>query len=385
MRKLDSFLERAGKALQSVESRRRLSHRIGRYIRLLLRILTVGYAGCLVLLPVAAAWIGERNITLAFLLYLPRAIILIPLPFLFIGTLPFSWRLALLQLAAAGFFLTYGMGYEWRGNTAKHFDGIHDPSHLTVVTCNYGQNANQSLQPFKNLVKPDILALQETAGRAKRYLADPSYSEFKDGMSLGEHTFLSRYPIVSGELVKLEGGVKDDMPAARFVIDFEGREVVVYSVHFLTVRDTLTHYRKGAFLYGILGMVPGTSFHQKKTSYEGMWRERIRTAEAFKELTDRETLPVIVLGDFNAPAGGYIQRSLTKGLQDTHQVAGSGLGYTFPGTTRNPLSGGGPWMRIDYILASRHWNVTASLTEEKRPSQHRAVATKVRLDKTTAE
>src|SRR5690606_26487617 len=100
------------------------------------------YAGCLVLLPVLATWIGERNITLAFLLYLPRAIILIPLPFLVVGTLPFSWRLALLQLAAGVFFFTYGMGYEWRGSTHQHFDGTHGSPQLTVVTCNYGQNAN---------------------------------------------------------------------------------------------------------------------------------------------------------------------------------------------------------------------------------------------------
>ncbi|WAC19638.1 endonuclease/exonuclease/phosphatase family protein [Luteolibacter sp. SL250] len=379
MTTLDSFLEKAGAALQSAESRKRLSHRIGRYIRNFLRILTVLYAGSLILLPVLATWIGERNITLAFLLYLPRAIILVPLPFLFIGTLPFSWRLALVQLAAGGFFFTYGMGYEWRRSTHQHFDGTHGPPQLTVLTCNYGQNANQSLQPFKNRIKPDILALQETAGRAKRYLADPNYSEFKDGRSIGEHTFLSRYPIISGELVDLGGDIHDHTPAARFVIDFEGREVVVYSVHFLTVRDALTHYRKGSFLYGILGIVPGTSFHRKKASYESMWQDRIRTAEAFKEIIDRETLPTIVLGDFNAPAGGYIQRILSEGLQDTHQSAGSGSGYTFPGTTRNPLSAGGPWMRIDYILANRHWDVTASVTEEKRPGQHRAVAAKVSL------
>ncbi|RYD22994.1 MAG: hypothetical protein EOP87_26715, partial [Verrucomicrobiaceae bacterium] len=249
----------------------------------------------------------------------------------------------------------------------------------------YGQNAKQSLQPVKNLIKPDILTLQETPGRAKRYLADPDYSEFKDGMSLGEHTFLSRYPIVSGDLVTLGGDVQDNEPAARFIIDFGGRHVVIYSVHFLTVRDTLTHYRKGAFLYGILGIVPGTSSHQKMELYQSMWNERIRTAQALKRLIDRETLPTIVLGDFNAPAGGYIQKSLTEGLQDTHQVAGSGLGYTFPGATRNPLSGGGPWMRIDYILASGHWKVIASMAEEKRASQHRAVAAKVKLSGPSGE
>jgi len=333
----------------------------------------------LVLLPVLAAWIGEKNVTLAFLLYLPRVIALLPLPFLLFATLFFSKRLALVQLLAGLAFLTFGMGYGWRGNAATRYHRSSGESQLTALTCNRGQHANQSLQPFIKLARPDIIALQEAPGRAKRYLADANYAEFKHALDVGEHTFLSRYPILSGELVHLGADIKDNTPAARFVIDFQGRRVVVYSVHFITVRDTLLHYRRGAFLQGILGIVPGTPLHRKMRINQSFWLERIRTASALKDLIDKETLPTLVMGDFNAPSGGYIHRLFTRELRDSHQAAGSGFGYTFPGVTRNPLSLGGPWLRIDYILASEEWEVTASLTEEKRPSQHRAVATKLSL------
>jgi vancomycin resistance protein VanJ len=376
---LNSLLEKLGNALKDAESRKRFVKRIGRIIRILFLTLTLCYAGALLLLPVLAAWIGEKNVTLAFLLYLPRVIALLPLPFLFLATLFLSWRLALVQLVAGLVFVTFGMGFEWRSNSGKHFAQSPEPSQLTALTYNRGQHAKQSLQPFKNLTNPDIIALQETPGRAKRYLADANYSEFKYGMDIGEHTFLSRYPILSGDLVQLAADIQDNTPAARFVIDFHGRQVVVYSVHFITVRDNLLYYRRGAFLYGILGILPGTEFHRKMKVNQRFWLERIRTADALKTVIDRETHPTLVLGDFNAPAGGYIQRRLTSGFQDSHQVAGSGFGYTFPGTTRNPLSLGGPWMRIDYILASKHWKVSACLTEESRPSQHRAVATKMSL------
>jgi vancomycin resistance protein VanJ len=373
------LLEKLGSALKDAESRKRFAQRIGRIIRTLLLICTIFYAGSLLLLPILAAWIGEKNVTLAFLLYLPRVVALLPLPFLLLATLFFSRRLALVQVVAGLVFFTFGMGYEWRRSPDGHFGKTPEPSQLTVLSYNRGEHANQSLQPFKNLTKPDILALQEASGRSTGYLADPKYSEFKYGMDVGEHTLLSRYPILSADLVQLGADIQDNTPAARFVIDFNGRQVVIFSVHLITVRDTLLHYRRGAFLYGVLGIVPGTSLHRKMKIYREFWLQRIRTADALKQTIDRETSPTLVLGDFNAPAGGYIQRRLTHGFQDSHQVAGSGCGYSFPGTTRNPLSRGGPWMRIDYILASKDWNVIASIAEEDRPSQHRAVASKLIL------
>ena len=66
---------------------------------------------------------------------------------------------------------------------------------------------------------------------------------------------------------------------------------------------------------------------------------------------------------------------------EAHHDVGSGLGYTFPGTTRNPLSLGGPWMRVDHIFFDSDWRALESLTESERPSQHRAVFSALELKK----
>lgn len=378
---LDSFLEKLGNLLQNTETRKQLARRISRIVRNLFLVITIFYAGILLLLPLLASWIGENNITLAFWLYLPRAIALLPLPILFLITLFINRKIAILQIAAGLAFFTFGMGYEWRGNSTAPFDQPNDTNMITALTYNRGQHANQSLQPFIDLTNPDIIALQESPGRAKGYLADSSYSQFKHASSVGEHTFLSRYPILSEELIHLGDHLQDNTPAGRFVIDFQGKHIAVYSVHYITVRDTLSHYRQGAFLYGVIGIIPGTPFHRKMKINQSFWDERILTAATLKKAIDQEILPTLVLGDFNAPAGGYIHKQMKHGLQDSHEVAGKGCGYSFPGTTRNPLSLGGPWVRIDYIFASKHWNVISSLTEEERTSQHRAVATKLSLNR----
>ena len=86
-----------------------------------------------------------------------------------------------------------------------------------------------------------------------------------------------------------------------------------------------------------------------------------------------DALPVILVGDFNSPHVGYVHRLITRDMGDAHDAAGDGFGWTFPGSTHNPLSAGGPWMRIDYVFYSRHWRAVKCITEPERASQHRAL------------
>ena len=52
---------------------------------------------------------------------------------------------------------------------------------------------------------------------------------------------------------------------------------------------------------------------------------------------------------------------------------------TFPGTTRNPFTGFGPWLRIDYVWADEAFVIAGFDTEEDRAAQHRAVAATLRF------
>jgi vancomycin resistance protein VanJ len=377
MRLAERLLKKTGEVLADDSSRRALLSALSRWGRRLFGGLTIGYAACLLLLMLGFRWIGERNLTLAFLLYLPRLIFLIPGVFLLVPAILFHRGSALALLLSASWFLFGAMDFRLRA--APSPSASTPGKSLIVLTYNRGEHANQSLQPFKNHTRPDLLLLQDAPGRAAGYLASEGYGEFPHARDLAEFTLLSRYPILAAEPVPPAPGAGPLPIAARFTIDFAGKSVAVYSVHTVTPRDTLLYYRRGAFLYGLIGL-PGTPFAEKRRVNQSFWDQRIVQARHLAGHIAADPLPTIVAGDFNAPAGGYVHGLFESRFHDAHVRAGHGFGHSFPGTTRNPLSRGGPWMRIDYLFCNDAWEPAWCLTEANRPSQHRAVAAMFRLE-----
>lgn len=92
---------------------------------------------------------------------------------------------------------------------------------------------------------------------------------------------------------------------------------------------------------------------------------------------EAETLPTLVLGDWNLPAFGPRYRRLTRNLQDAHLAGGTGFGHTFPGDLTHWAAMGQPWMRIDYVLTDKtHWRVEECRVQtaaEAARSQHRGL------------
>jgi len=373
---LDRLLKRLGERLADDTSRRALRNALSRWFRLIVGLGTFGYALLLLLVMISLRWIGEKNLTLAFLLYLPRSAILIPSAFLLLPAMLWHRWSAIALVFGSLAFLFWGL--EYRAGLAKNPTPSVPGKSLTVLTYNRGEHMNQSLQPFKNLTRPDLITMQDATGRAAGYLQAEGYEEFPHALDSAEFVLLSRYPILGAE--PLFGTSQDAPPiAVRFTIDFEGREVAVYSVHTISPRDVLQHYRRGAFLYGVIG-IPGTPLAQKRRSNQAYWDRRIEEARTLRDRIEADPLPAIIAGDFNAPAGGYIHGLFRSRFQDAHARVGRGFGNTFPGTTRNPLSLGGPWMRIDYLFCDEAWEPVWCITEADRPSQHRAVAAKFELN-----
>ncbi|SKA84346.1 Uncharacterized conserved protein YafD, endonuclease/exonuclease/phosphatase (EEP) superfamily [Prosthecobacter debontii] len=363
-----AWLARAGHALIEASENEGCGMLLVRWLRFLTLWTTLLYIAVLVGLTLVSSWVGERNPTTAFLLFLPPAIWWLPALPLALMTLCLHRRaLCLLALTMAWF------GYDflgWRWNLSGHErEGGNDA--LIVMTNNHGQHMNQSLQPFKNATQPDVIVLQESPGKASSYERSGNYAEFPFMQSVREHTILSRYPILeSSALASLPG---QSPKAVRFVIDWKGKQVALYSVHLHSPRETLAYQKWGPFLYGILGL-PGTPWAEKRQRLQQFWNGQIADAEIVLAAIRQDSLPVIAAGDFNAPHIGYIHRMITRQLKDSHAEAGQGFGLTFPGFTNNPLSAGGPWMRIDYVFYDRHWEAIQCVTEPDRPSQHRALA-----------
>lgn len=373
---LDRLLVRLGRILSDETARRDFLRRIGRWIRTSVAILSLGYAALLVLGALAFEHIGERNLSVAFALYLPRHVFLFPGLLLLPVVLLTHWRAGLVLACTMVFFPWQAMG--WKARPVPQPIASDPETSLTVLTYNRGQHMNLSLQPFKDWVKPDIIALQEAPKRSVGYSKDPAYGEFGHFQDIGQFTVLSRYPILNSSLIEMTEGGRTAKPVARFEIDFNGRRVALYSVHFTSPRDTLFYYARGAALYGILGL-PGTNWGEKRKTAQVYWDERIEQARQLLAAVEADPLPAIVVGDFNAPAGGYIHSLVSDRLSDAHLRAGHGFGLTFPGTSRNPLVFDSPWMRIDYLFCDPDWNVAWCITEPDRKSQHRAVAARFRL------
>ena len=382
-----------GARLQTREGRIAILKGLLRLARRLVRWSTFAYLVFLLLFCLLLRYVGERNVFFAFCLYLPPlawflpAFVLMPLCLLVL-----EWRgllagLIVFPVVVVGFF-----GFK----PSLDAPSIPPPekrakNSLVVLTNNRGQHDNKSMKPFKNLVQPDVMVFQEAAGVSSRYLADPAYAEFKHGRDYSEFAIVSKHPIVSLDAVQAEvrppmragslepPRVERPVIAVRYVIDFNGRSVVLYNIHLPSPRDTLRSYFRGAFVYGLIG-IPGTVLGEKRAVNQKGWDVRTEMVTQLIARASKEKDPVILAGDFNMPAPGWNHSLVTREFQDAHEEAGAGFGFTFPGITRNPLSFGGAWMRIDYVFAGRgSWKILASAAEADRASQHRATAAQVLL------
>lgn len=364
-----------GKAVRAVAEaveQRRLRLFLFAIARKLTAIFTICWVAGLVLIWLTLRFVGELNITTAFLMYLPQTLWLLPaVPLMILSAFFHRGCLAMIALAAA-LAVWLWMGFEWRPFKTAIKES--ETQSLSLMTYNRGQHMNQSLRPFKDATRPDLLLLQDASNRAAGYLTSPEYAEFKHGKSIGEHTLLSRYPILEATLLEAHPA-GNKVKNARFVIEWNSSFVSIYSVHLATPRHVLTSYKRGAFLWGILGM-PGTPWQAKRRAYQVFWDQHMTDVRSLLEDVKQDTNPALVAGDFNAPHIGYVYRLITSQLGDAHVEAGSEFGFTFPGTTHNPLSFGGPWMRIDYILHNEKWRALDCVTEPRRPSQHRALFAK---------
>lgn len=346
----------------------------GRLAVALLLLWTVAVA----LLALSFRFLGESNLCTAFLLFLPPAIWLLPGVLIWPVTLLLRWRAALVLGVAALLIVVSQSG--WRPGTAPApvSKDQRATDVLVVLSNNRGQGGGNSLRPFKNHIQPDLMVFQESSARASSYLSDPGYGEFSHGETVGEFTLLSRFPVTPGRLLTWNGGPSTGaFPyAARFEVDWNGRKIAVYVVHLRSPRGVLLALRWGGFLRGI--PLPLKSWQERSQQETAFWLDQIAMAEDLEHQVSADPLPCIVAGDFNAPHLGAIYRRLTRHLQDAHVEGGCGLGFTFPGETRNPLAFGGPWLRIDHVLVDSHWTAEFCWTEDARKSQHRAVAASLR-------
>jgi len=322
---------------------------------------TLMYVGALATFLIGMEWCGERFWLFSLLNYGPIQTCLVPLAFLTPVCLLFRWRLVLWHIAAA-FVLIFGyMHFRWSSVSPFH------SSEIKVVTFNYGESNRAQFLSFLAAEQPDLLLLQDARGRGADLVKKIPAMYASD---LDQFAFLSKFPIERAEIVE---NVKSEgkAVAARYEVMIQGRLIAIYSVHLPTPRQQL-----GRFLGGrrILGDFVGHGHREPAYgNYRDYVRARIALGQTLARVLADEKLPMIVGGDFNTPDHGYLYHLFSGEMSDAFANAGRGWGLTFPGSTHNPISFFGPWLRIDYLFAGRGWRVTECRPEPGRKSQHKAV------------
>jgi endonuclease/exonuclease/phosphatase family metal-dependent hydrolase len=331
------------------------------------RATILGYAATLTLLFVAMEFIGERLWPLAVLLYLPQRMFLLPLIILVPAALLVEVSLGTYVMLAWCVII-----FLWHVPFFPGIGGSPGPLTMKVITNNYGQNHGQSIQPFISAEDPDFTVLEDASGLGPAFQRGNPQRTVR---AIGQFVLIGKTPVTSETLL--------DWPrwrgapvAAIFDVRWQGEDVALYAVHLPTPRGD---FAKLAGI-GLLKELAGRNERRSDDmSFAGSMTARVQLARDFASVLARERRPFVALGDFNMPSDGYVHHTIAAGLTDCFEQAGFGFGFTFPCDTSNPLTLGGPWLRLDYILAGPGWHAWECRVEPARRSQHRAVvATLVR-------
>jgi vancomycin resistance protein VanJ len=322
------------------------------------------YAAVLAALTVLN-WSGADRIWLGALnLYLPQVMWAVPgviLAFLIYKTNPlWIW----LPLCCVVWVLGPLMGFCWSGPPAATKPA---GASVRVMTWNvkYGSYDLAPLIAEIDRSHPDVVLFQDAIDSLSGPLRD--YFRTWQVYSQGQYLIASRYPFSTVEVHELPA-FGEGQEYLRCQLHLGTSVVSLYNVHLKTPRRSLNAFRTARKQPWYLSQAIQLFNHNVHT--------RLLQARSVRDAVSRETGPVIVAGDLNSPDASQACAVLRDaGLRDAFAQRGRGYGFTYGHLMfkyRIPwlrIS----WMRIDHIMASRHFRVERCWTGTGRASDHRPV------------
>jgi vancomycin resistance protein VanJ len=202
--------------------------------------------------------------------------------------------------------------------------------------------------------KPDVLLIQEAAQGLDAALraAYPKWTV----ESVGELILATPLPMRGLERVNLPQLANDPWKTplyTRCLIRVDTTEIAVYNTHLSTPRPALEALRVRA--------------PDAIAQIESNTSTRLYQSVVLSERLIKETQPVLLAGDFNAPENSLIcQQILRAGLRDAFSEAGHGYGFTTGQAFRLHLA----YARIDHVFVSPGWGISACRVGESTASDH---------------
>jgi vancomycin resistance protein VanJ len=299
------------------------------------------YAVLLLAILALIRWEGDRWWLATVLLFMPRWALLFPVVALMVlaGWLrrPALWGLH----AATAIVVTgpvMGLSLPLHRLSATAPEGLR----IKIMTLNQGTEGLDPKRLIQLLDREGVQVVCFQEGHTSEYRQpDPALDAyFAQGWYRNQkHTIASRFPIIE-ELPEWKGRDGDPtfwrarLDRVRIRTD-RGDEFVLASVHLPSM------------VYAFKGLWRGNvAFFRKHIAWRWDQMEQV-----IATLSEPEGQPLLVGGDFNAPADSRMLDLLRwSGLRFGFEAAGWGYGYTRP-----PLC---PWASIDHVLASAEWTFT---------------------------
>lgn len=233
-------------------------------------------------------------------------------------------------------------------------------------------------------VSPDLFAMQEAGtvfvpGR-NGPRAQPYVRVLVD--SLGYHSVrpsgrgvirsnlpvFGRIPLSQAEVrdVRYSPQDPDLTEIMRVEFEWEGRSAVLYNIHLRSFGQDKPWNDQQRLIHNPSQWIPYLR------RYKHSFLIRTWEGQRIREMIERESLPVIVTGDFNSTAHNYVYRQISesKKLRDAFKVAGRSWGGTYHSRI--------PFARIDFVLVSPEWDVVHAEVPVVELSDHRPLMVKLR-------
>lgn len=240
------------------------------------------------------------------------------------------------------------------------------------------ENRDAILKEIQN-VHPQVLCLQECYWNTNggNFLSEQERNEILPEASIHERSthvlsdggrfglvIFSTYPIVNRGQVPFENEVNNFCIYADVLVGSD--TVRIYNAHLQSFR-----LKKKSLQLFDENIDMNEIQNESKPLLVQLYRSSLKRSQQVNVLAahvESCKYKCIVAGDFNDTPISYTYNRLTKGLIDSFQDAGGGIGSTY----RGPLMG----LRIDYVLHSKGLEAKSYYTSEAGASDHRPVIVK---------
>ncbi|MET0207900.1 MAG: endonuclease/exonuclease/phosphatase family protein [Burkholderiaceae bacterium] len=296
--------------------------------------------------------------------YLPYPALLVPAVVALLISCRLGWRWVVASGIALALVLVFAMGFAWGRPDVKRDGDVP----LRFMTYNI-KAYKAALRPdgFAELARevarqaPDILVAQDSYGP---YRKDEAAGMWPDGRAFGmpysfaagQYVVASRYPVraCSSGSIDQRNQVHSYV---RCVVDVNGVELNVVTVHFESPRNGLNAARREGF--------------DGVEDWEQNYEDRLGQSRALaRDLQANGARPLIVAGDLNAPEASSVVRTLLAGgLRDAFSSASRGYGFSYGHALRLGFS----FLRIDHVLVSPEVGVANVFVGGAQASEHRPV------------